>query len=284
MLKERQNARINTLTESIIKDRYCASHISIESKLHAHDFYEFVICVDGAFEHAYNQNSETAMEKGMFFLARPGEVHKINQKQGSLFSRDDVYVSKKKMKRICNAFSDTLFDKIRFISGPIICSVDYDKLKSISNAISRLSHVTEITAETESDHCFLIVKLLNEVFEKYICKKETALPKWLYEIKEKVSNPENFIIPLGDLLENSFYSRAYISTAFKKYMGETVVEYRNKLRVKYSVSMLAENSMSINVIAGALGWDNPNNYIIAFKKVYGVTPLQYRNSLLKTNN
>ena len=83
------------------------------------------------------------------------------------------------------------------------------------------------------------------------------------------------------MLENFFYSRAYISIAFKKYTGETVVEFRNRLRVKYSVSLLAENSMSINAIAGILGWDNPNNYIIAFKKVYGVTPLQYRNSLLK---
>jgi len=54
------------------------------------------------------------------------------------------------------------------------------------------------------------------------------------------------------------------------------------MKVKYSVSMLAENSISINVIAGLLGWDNPNNYIIAFKKVYGVTPMQYKNSLLKT--
>jgi AraC-like DNA-binding protein len=45
--------------------------------------------------------------------------------------------------------------------------------------------------------------------------------------------------------------------------------------------MLAENAMSISVIAGLLGWDNPNNYIIAFKKVYGLTPLQYRNLRLK---
>jgi AraC-like DNA-binding protein len=123
--------------------------------------------------------------------------------------------------------------------------------------------------------------LLNIVYKKYFRKTETSFPKWLLRIVESISKPGNFIIPLADLLENSFYSRSYISMAFKKYFGETIVEYRNRMKVNYSVSMLAENSMSINRIAGLLGWDNPNNYIIAFKKVYGVTPLQYKKSLLK---
>lgn len=273
--------RVITLTESVVKSRYCASRINIESQLHSHEFYEFSICVEGAFENFYNLDSKQIIEKGMFFLARVGEAHKINQLKDSFFFRDDVYVTKKKMKKICNAFSDTLFDKINQIEGPIICSLDYDKLKSISDTVNKLSSMGEATNDTEEEHSFLVTRLLNIVYKKYLSKKEPSLPKWLLEVRESISRPENFIIPLADLLENSFYSRSYISIAFKKYTGETIVEYRNRMKVNYSLSMLAENSMSINVIAGLLGWDNPNNYIIAFKKVYGVTPLQYKNSLLK---
>lgn len=280
-MKAKQNTRIITLTERVVQSRYCASHINIESQLHSHEFYEFSICVEGEFENIYNLDSKQIIEKGVFFLAKPGEIHKINQRQGSVFFRDDIYVPKRKMKKICNACSDTLFDKINTINGPIICSLDYDKLKSISNAVNKLSNIGDVTDDTEAEYSFLIVKLLNAVYKKYFGKKETSFPKWLLEIIENISKPENFIIPLSDLLENSFYSRSYISMAFKKYMGETIIEYRNRMKVNYSLSMLAENSMSINVIAGLLGWDNPNNYIIAFKKVYGVTPLQYKNSLLK---
>ena len=282
MLKEKHGERILVLTESIVRDRYCSSQINIESQLHTHEFYEFAICADGIFNNAYDLGGETALEKGWFFLARPGEIHKVNQNENLTFLRDDVYVTKKKMKRLCNAFSDTLFEQINSIEGPIICTVDYDKLKSISRTVHKLSNVGEKNADSEAQHSFLIIELLNVVFEKYLNKKENTLPKWLSAIKEKISKPENFIIPLGDLLENSFYSRGYVSIAFKKYTDETLVEYRNRMKVKYSVSMLAENSISINVIAGLLGWDNPNNYIIAFKKVYGVTPMQYKNSLLKT--
>ncbi len=280
-MKTKNNTRVLTLTESVIQNRYGASHINMESQIHVHEFYEFAICAEGAFDNVYNLDVENVVEKGMFFLARPGEIHKINQRQSGGFFRDDVFVTKKKMKRLCNAFSDTLFDKINSIEGPIICSVDYDKLKSISNSVNKLSNAVEVGADTEAEHSFLVTRLLNVVYKKYLKKKESALPKWLVDIRNDISKPENFIIPLGDLLKNSFYSRSYISIAFKKYMGETIVEYRNRMKVKYSVSMIAENSMSVNVIAGMLGWDNPNNYIIAFKKVYGVTPLQYKNSLLK---
>jgi len=280
-LKTKQNTRVITLTESVVQSRYCASRINIESQLHTHEFYEFAICAEGEFENFYNLESRQILEKGAFFLARPGEPHKINQRQNNVFFRDDIYVTKKKMKKICNAFSETLFDKINTINGPIICTLDYDKLKSISNAVNKLSNIGEATADTEAQHSFLVAKMLDVVYKKYLGEKETNLPKWLLEVRENISKPENFIIPLADLLENSFYSRSYISMAFKKYLGETIIEYRNRMKVNYSVSMLAENSMSINVIAGLLGWDNPNNYIIAFKKVYGVTPLQYKNSLLK---
>ena len=277
----KQNKQVNTLTERVLQSRYCASHINIESQLHSHEFYEFSICVEGEFENFYNLSSEQIMEKGTFFLARPGEIHKINKRHGGAFFRDDVYVPKKKMKKICNAFSDTFYDKIKEINEPIICALDYDKLKSISNTVNKLSNIGDHTDSSEEAYAFLIVELLNVVYKKYFGKTETSIPKWLLKIVKNISKPESFIIPLADLLENSFYSRSYISMTFKKYFGETIIEYRNRMKVNYSVSMLAENSMSINRIAGLLGWDNPNNYIIAFKKVYGVTPLQHKKSLLK---
>ena len=81
MLKEKQGVRILTLTESIVRDRYCSSQINIESQLHSHEFYEFAICADGVFDNAYNLDGASELEKGLFFLARPGEIHKVNQKR-----------------------------------------------------------------------------------------------------------------------------------------------------------------------------------------------------------
>ncbi len=280
MIREKEIKNVVILRSNKTDEQYCASPIVSESRYHGHNFYEFMICVKGKCNNGYNGEKEFKGEKGMLFFSRPGEIHSIEAETPD-FAHDDDYVSKEKMQTICNAFSNNLFDKLVDIKGPIVCMIDYDRLKGICNTIQRLSNVTDRNGDTESEHSFLVMQLLSYVYDKYIAEKAPALPKWLEEIREKISKPENFIIPLGDLLEDSFYSRAYISVAFRKHMGETVVEYRNRIRVKYSVSMLAENDFSINKIAGLLGWDNPNNYIIAFKKVYGITPLQYKNSRLK---
>ncbi|MBR7110715.1 MAG: AraC family transcriptional regulator [Clostridia bacterium] len=283
MIRSKDIRNAVTLRSAKAEEVYCASGMKVESCYHGHNFYEFMICTGGKGKSGYNGEKELNVEKGFLYFSRPGEFHSIIPSTDD-FEHDDVYVTRAKMKSICDSFSDNLFDKLHAIQGPIVCSVDYDKLKAICSTIDKLSNVVEFDGDTESEHSFLVMQLLSFVYEKYIVKKAPNLPKWLEEIRDRISRPENFIIPLGDLLVNSFYSRAYISVAFRKYMGETVVEYRNRIRVKYSVAMLSENDMSINRIAGILGWDNPNNYIIAFKKVYGITPLQYKNSRLKNND
>lgn len=280
MIKEREPRNLTILRNKLAEERYTASRNVSDSIYHGHDFYEFMICLCGKGRNSYNFQKDNLMTKGMIFFSRLGEKHKITGETDD-FAYDNVYVTKQKMEKICNALSDNLFDKINAVNGPIYCTVDFDKLKYLSELVYKLSNVIELSSDDDAEHSLLVLNLLNIVLDKYIFKKAPTLPKWLENIRERISKPENFIIPLGDLLNDSFYSRAYISVAFKKYMGETVVEYRNRIRVKYSVAMLSENDMSINRIAGILGWDNPNNYIIAFKKVYGITPLQYKNSRLK---
>lgn len=280
-MKDKQITKYNTLSNIIAKSSLCASRINIESHLHAHEFYEFSICLQGEFENEYNLETSFLMNKGMVFFARPNEVHKINRKNNGDFLRDDVYVESDKMAKICASLSDDLLGRINALQGPIIFSLDFDTLNNISKKIQYLSDVSSRSSNAGVEHNFMVVQLINLVYDKFVCKKEITMPKWLMQVRNKISRPENFMLPISDLLENSFYSRTYISVAFKKYMGETIVEFRNRLKVKYSLSMLAENAMSISVIAGLLGWDNPNNYIIAFKKVYGLTPLQYRNLRLK---
>lgn len=279
MIRERKPEKLIILSAKKTRE-YAATRLVADSVYHGHNFYEFMICTSGKCRNAYNFEGECTLTKGTIYFSRLGEMHKITG-ETSDFTYDNVYISKEKMEKICDSMSVDFFDKINAIRGPVVCSIDFDKLKRFSESICKLSNAIETDSDNDAEHSFLVVSFLNLVANKYVFKKSPTLPKWLDDIRERISRPENFIIPLGDLLNDSFYSRAYISVAFKKYMGETIVEYRNRIRVKYSIAMLSENDMSINRIAGLLGWDNPNNFIIAFKKVYGITPLQYKNSRLK---
>jgi hypothetical protein len=51
------------------------------------------------------------------------------------------------------------------------------------------------------------------------------------------------------------------------------MECLNKSKIILSANLLGKEK--IIDIAMSFGWENPNNYTIAFKKVFGITPQKY---------
>ena len=86
-------------------------------------------------------------------------------------------------------------------------------------------------------------------------------------------------LTITEIVQKTGFSQGYISNLFKKYYGETIISYHNKMKVLYSVNMLGK--MKIIEIANSLGWENPKNYSIEFKRVYGVSPKAYELMLRK---
>jgi YesN/AraC family two-component response regulator len=70
-----------------------------------------------------------------------------------------------------------------------------------------------------------------------------------------------------------------VSTAchvFKKYTGESIKQYINKLRINQAKQLLSTTNLSINQIAQSCGFSNINYFPTAFKKHTGVTPTAFR--------
>ena len=60
-------------------------------------------------------------------------------------------------------------------------------------------------------------------------------------------------------------------------MGKTLLSYNNAIKLRESTNLLKTHT--VMQTASILGWDNPKNYNIAFKKVFGITPSQYKKSV-----
>ncbi|WP_237391622.1 helix-turn-helix domain-containing protein [Paenibacillus dendrobii] len=74
-------------------------------------------------------------------------------------------------------------------------------------------------------------------------------------------------------------SSHYLSKLFKRSMDLTFIEYLTRLRIEHSKRYLEETELTINEIAGKVGYQ-PKNFIRVFKKHMTVTPKQYRDSTL----
>lgn len=71
-------------------------------------------------------------------------------------------------------------------------------------------------------------------------------------------------------------SPAYFSTIFKRETGESFVAYLTRMRLEKAVEYLCGTDDKAYLIAGNVGYADPNYFSYVFKKNYGVSPSKYR--------
>ncbi|WP_282940549.1 helix-turn-helix domain-containing protein [Paenibacillus sp. RC67] len=71
----------------------------------------------------------------------------------------------------------------------------------------------------------------------------------------------------------------YISTFFKKNQGQNLLDYITHKRIKASKRLMDNKSLTIAQIAQMVGYNNDVVFIRAFKKLEGVTPGKYRETI-----
>lgn len=72
---------------------------------------------------------------------------------------------------------------------------------------------------------------------------------------------------------------AHISKVFKNELGLNFSEYLTHKRLEKSTELLADMSLKVYEIAGMVGYADTSNFIKVFRKNYGVSPNEHRQSL-----
>jgi two-component system, response regulator YesN len=71
---------------------------------------------------------------------------------------------------------------------------------------------------------------------------------------------------------------SYLSRLYKLEMEENISDYITKLKLEKSIQLLKLSSKKVYEISVEVGYQNPHYFIKLFKKHYGTTPQEYRNS------
>ncbi|WP_177186408.1 response regulator [Paenibacillus sp. CF384] len=92
-------------------------------------------------------------------------------------------------------------------------------------------------------------------------------------IEDNVANPD---FSLAALANKVGFSAGYMSVLFKRLFNVSFQDYLLGIRLERSKLQLLTSDMKMYEISTSLGFDNPNYYSAAFKKKYGLSPIQYR--------
>jgi AraC-like DNA-binding protein len=85
-------------------------------------------------------------------------------------------------------------------------------------------------------------------------------------------------LSLQEIASYSFLSVRHFTELFKKYTGQSFIQYFHAYRIEKAKAALRETDKSITDIAFEVGYDDSAHFIQRFRKIENMTPSRYRRS------
>ena len=137
---------------------------------------------------------------------------------------------------------------------------------------------------TELDNCESLIevfKYLGTIFNN-LCddvneQKNNRNSELVEEIVSYLeSNYSDSNMSLTQVALKFNFSEGYISQLFKEHTGEYFTVYLENIRLDHACELLGRNSYTINEIALNSGYNSPQSFRRAFKRVKGLNPTDYK--------
>ncbi|MFA9465420.1 MAG: response regulator [Velocimicrobium sp.] len=134
-----------------------------------------------------------------------------------------------------------------------------------TNPKELISILTRI--EMEKDNVEETIEEKEQEVDNLLVKKATEYIEMNYSKK----------IALKDIASELYISPNYLSELFKRHMGQNLSEYIIEYRMLKALKLLGQLEYKISDVAEVVGFNDAKYFSSTFKKMYGVTPLEYRN-------
>lgn len=116
---------------------------------------------------------------------------------------------------------------------------------------------------------------ISEVEEAYL-ESPVMLNQVIHEIQEGYMGN----ITLCGLAEKYGISTGYLSSLLKAELGLSFIEYMTSKRIQKAKELLTDEKLSIDTIAGMVGYNDYFYFTKVFKKTTGISPGKYRKNLI----
>lgn len=233
------------LFEDIAKDFYYCTSIPI-------------LVLNKNFELIFNYNYT---KENLNTFSKEGIIHKIKETKNhnpiNIKSGDNLIYS-----------AITLFTRCQipliFIFGPLTTNENYNK---------------EGVVYIKNECCInylrdLLILIAKDKFMSMHC--EYAYSPFVLNAIKHIHDNYDEEIDMENLCSKFNINKSYFCNVFKKETGLTFTNFLNTFRVEKSKEMLKHTQYSLLDIALATGFKNQSYYSTTFKKITGISPIDYR--------
>jgi len=152
------------------------------------------------------------------------------------------------------------------------------KEKSLNiNSLNKKEAVDIIqTMDTVTDLKYWFENKLREISDEITNMNRDNANWFINKAKEYVEKNFADRISVDEISNYLHINSNYFSGSFKKLTGQNFTEYVNVIRIQKAKELIAKSGYRIKEIAGIVGFDNFSYFCTVFKKVTGVSPLEYK--------
>ncbi len=143
-----------------------------------------------------------------------------------------------------------------------------------------------INSISEKNSAKELNEYLNEFFigilEKqdiFIESNNNAYLEYITKVVDFINNNYSKDLSISDIARSVNLNPRYLGSLFKSATGKTLIEYLNEIRMKKAKELLSQTNMSIKTISESVGYNDVHTFIRNFKKVFNITPSEYRISV-----
>lgn len=252
----KRNIPAVTLTEVVHKQ-------PISVPKHSHELGHFQLLLDGS----YLENcggKDVSLQPMTISWHRPGIIHKdeIGNNGGRFFMMEmqpRVIERLKEFSKIPDDF---------YVRNSSLVWLGYKLYQEFRN----WQFCSDLVAEG-----IVLEMLANSVRKHNPFEKQK--PVWLARIVEKLNEEftENF--STEELALEANVHPVHLAAVFRQFYHETMGEYVQKLRIAHASRLLLNKEISLADIAFSTGFADQSHFTRIFKRLVGVTPGAFRNSI-----
>lgn len=236
------------------------------------DFQNTILTIDPYFI----DNSSDLLEKQLLSYIETGNINAMEAALKNLYYDSDAVFPKQNSNAL-------RFYKNIFILSTSLASraalkggLEYNLINTLTG-----SYLSQIEKNDSFDDIFSCIRQMFLDFTKrvsYIQFKQTEslIVLKIYKDVQVHLYEKNSPSLIAKRLN---MNNSYICRHFKQETNKTITEYINETKINESIRMLATTDLSLIQIAIQLGFSSQSYFHIVFKKVTGITPIEYKEKI-----
>ena len=260
--------------------KFCGPETVVRTHVHA-DWFEITVVLDGKGEVFANYKS-IPVQQGDLFLSFPRDSHKIVSNHDSpvrysflsFYIENELY--KEEFEQIVKLFHEA--DKRVFNDSAITFLIDQIISELLTPGFNKETFISLCL------HQIILLLIRNFLHtqdkpsSKHVNKNEILCHKIMQYIDGNIFSIRN----LTELSKHLSYNYSYLAKIFKQTTNTTIMDYFAEKKLQCAKALIKDGSLTFTEISEMLNYASIYSFSKSFKFHFGISPIEYRKSLKKT--